>query len=158
MIMNIPSIWGKDTKTKDGKIEDIAKLALQHPNVYRSIQEIVENEGFNFENHTVTTDDGYILEMHRIFSNLTSVLPPDATRPVLFMQHGLMATSETWTVNGNETSAFHFARDGYDVWLGNNRESRYSRKHLELDPDDPEDAQEFFDFSFYEMGKYDAPA
>jgi len=48
MIMNIPSIWGKDTKTKDGKIEDIAKLALQHPNVYRSIQEIVENEGFNF--------------------------------------------------------------------------------------------------------------
>lgn len=131
---------------------------MEHPNVHRTIQEIAEAEGFNFENHTVVTEDGYILEMHRIFANLTNEIPDDIVRPVLFMQHGLMATSETYMVNGNETSAFHFARDGYDVWLGNNRESRYSRKHVDLDPDDPEDAEEFFDFSFYEMGKYDAPA
>ena len=29
---------------------------------------------------------------------------------------------------------------------------------MDLNPDDPEDAEEFFDFSFFEMGKYDAPA
>jgi len=74
------------------------------------------------------------------------------------LQHGLVATSETFVMSGNESQAFYFAREGYDVWLGNNRESLYGRKHIDLDPDDPEDAEEFFDFSFYEMGKYDAPA
>lgn len=81
MIKNIPSIWGKDPSDK----EDIAKLALEHPNVHRTIQEIVEAEGFNFENHTVITEDGYILEMHRIFANLTNEIPDDIIRPVLFM-------------------------------------------------------------------------
>jgi len=77
----------------------------------------------NFENHTVTTDDGYILEMHRVFANLTEELPEDVIRPVFFMQHGLIASSESYLMNGNHSAAFHFARHGYDVWLGNNRVS-----------------------------------
>lgn len=61
-------------------------------------------------------------------------------------------------MNGNDSAAFRYAKMGYDVWLGNNRVSKYSRKHVDLDPDDPEDAEEYFDFSFWELGKYDAPA
>jgi len=142
----------------DDETGDIAKIAKNHPNVHRTIKEIVEYNGFNFENHTVTTEDGYVLEMHRLYANLSQPLPENATRPVLMLQHGLVATSETFVMSGNESQAFYFAREGYDVWLGNNRESLYGRKHVDLDPDDPEDAEEFFDFSFYEMGKYDAPA
>lgn len=80
--------------------------------------------------------------MHRIYANLTNEdsIPDDKIRPAILMQHGLVASSETFLLNGNDTSAFHFAMEGYDVWLGNNRESKYSRKHVDLDPDDPEDA------------------
>lgn len=61
-------------------------------------------------------------------------------------------------MNGDDATAFYFARLGYDVWLGNNRVSQYSRKHETLSPDNLEDAKEYFDFSFWELGKYDAPA
>ena len=43
---------------------------------------------------------------------------------------------------------------GYDVWLGNNRGNIYCRKHVKFTTAD----KEFFDYSFYEMGKYDLPA
>ena len=48
------------------------------------------------------------------------------------------------------------ASAGFDVWLGNNRGTRYSRKNTRLNPDT--DASEFFKYSFFELGQYDAPA
>jgi len=61
-------------------------------------------------------------------------------------------------LNGENATAYLFAREGYDVWLGNSRGGLYSRKHKTLNPDDPEDQVAFFDYSFYEMAKYDEPA
>jgi len=43
---------------------------------------------------------------------------------------------------------------GYDVWLGNNRGNKYSRANTNFSPTDKAD---FFDYSFFELGKYDAP-
>jgi pimeloyl-ACP methyl ester carboxylesterase len=45
---------------------------------------------------------------------------------------------------------------GHDIWLGNNRGNRYSRKHVSYDP--VEDKKKFFDYSFYEFGQFDLPA
>jgi predicted alpha/beta hydrolase len=48
-----------------------------------------------------------------------------------------------------------YALEGYDVWLGNNRGTTHSRRHKRLDPDYD---QQYWDFSFIELGKYDLPA
>jgi hypothetical protein len=124
-------------------------LAKNHPNISRTVKEITEAQGLNFEYHQVTTEDGYILEMHRVFK--------EEGGPAFFIQHGLAADSEVYLLNGDDAAAFKFAKLGYDVWLGNNRVSQYSRKHERLNPDNVEDEEEYFNFSFWELGKYDAP-
>lgn len=45
---------------------------------------------------------------------------------------------------------------GYDIWLGNSRGNIYSGEHLKFDCDD--DEVNYYNFSFYEMGKFDQPA
>ena len=58
-------------------------------------------------------------------------------------------------MNKEESPAFQLVKAGFDVWLGNNRGTLYSRKNTHIDPEtDPED---FFDYSFFELGQYDAP-
>lgn len=75
---------------------------------------------------------------------------------VAFLQHGLFADASTWVMHGSQSLSVVLAKQGYDVWLGNNRGSLYSRKNTHLDP--VKDYVKFFDYSFYELGKYDAPA
>lgn len=55
-------------------------------------------------------------------------------------------------------SAFVIADAGFDVWLGNARGNRYSRKHLTLNPSDSEEKFAFFDFTWEEIAKYDVSA
>jgi lysosomal acid lipase/cholesteryl ester hydrolase len=50
--------------------------------------------------------------------------------------------------------AYTLSNDGFDVWLGNVRGSKFSMKHRSLDPL----AREFWQFSFHEIGYYDLPA
>lgn len=78
-------------------------------------------------------------------------------QPVIFMQHGLMATADTWIYNSAAVApAFMLARAGYDIWLGNNRGNQYSRGHKTLNPDT--DKVSYYDYSFQELGDYDLPA
>lgn len=68
-----------------------------------------------------------------------------------------MSSADCWITNhAHKSPAFVLAMNGYDVWLGNNRGGLYSRRHVNLDPD--VDTEEFFNYSFVELGKYDLPA
>ncbi len=48
-----------------------------------------------------------------------------------------------------------FANAGYDVWLGNSRGNKHSRRHVSLNPDKN---ASFWEFSFQHMADYDLPA
>ena len=110
---------------------------IDHPDLdsFRSFEEIVENAGFNVEEHWVTTEDGYINKLYRINS-------PEYTHDiskknsVALMVHGLIDSSDAWILNGkNNSQALVLASQGYDVWLANTRGNKYSVNHTKLNSD-----------------------
>ena len=85
------------------------------------------NTGLNFEEHTVTTSDGYINKIFRIYNK-------KGQKPAVLMVHGLVDSANTWIVNYPEKSQpFILAKKGYDVWLANTRGNRVSLGHVSLD-------------------------
>lgn len=74
---------------------------------------------------------------------------------MLLYQHGLLDSAAGVCCDGQDSLAFFFADQGFDVWLNNSRGNCFSRDHKYLDPDIDE---EYWEFSFHELGKYDQPA
>uniref|UniRef100_A0A7I4YUB0 Lipase n=1 Tax=Haemonchus contortus TaxID=6289 RepID=A0A7I4YUB0_HAECO len=126
----------------------------EDPECSMTTPQIIEHWGYPAEIHTVTTQDGYILELHRIPYGRNDA-KPTAPRPVVFMQHGLECSSSNWITNLPEESAgFMFADAGFDVWLGNMRGNTYSTKHVSLNPKH----DKFWQWTWDEMAKYDLEA
>ncbi|XP_063616188.1 lipase 3-like [Cydia splendana] len=116
----------------------------------------IKSQGYPAELHQVTTNDGYVLSLHRIPHGRDGSPGP---RPVVFVMHGLMSTSSHFLHLGPEYAiAYNLADAGYDVWMGNQRGNRYSREHVSLNPDDAEEKLEFFDYSWEDVGTIDLPA
>ncbi|CAI5453277.1 unnamed protein product [Caenorhabditis angaria] len=125
------------------------------PEMHETTPQIIMRWGYPAMIYDVTTDDGYILELHRIPYGKTNVTWPGGKRPVVFMQHGLECASDNWIVNlPNQSAGFLFADAGFDVWLGNFRGNTYSKKHKNLKPSH----SAFWEWSWDEMAKYDLPA
>uniref|UniRef100_T1JHQ4 AB hydrolase-1 domain-containing protein n=1 Tax=Strigamia maritima TaxID=126957 RepID=T1JHQ4_STRMM len=101
--------------------------------------------GYKGENHSVNTDDGYILTMHRIpNANTTSI-------PILLL-HGTGCPSDQFFLNGHTSPAFILADAGFDVWLANFRGNSYT-SHKKYTTKD----KQFWDFSWQEMAQQDLP-
>ncbi|RLN06843.1 hypothetical protein BBJ28_00009402 [Nothophytophthora sp. Chile5] len=128
------------------------------PDVGKNAPEIIAARGYDVETHKVTTSDGYILTMHRLpksYAESQSGADAAANKPAVILQHGVIESSFAWVCNfRNQSLAFILADAGYDVWLGNNRGNTYSNESLYYTTDD----DEFWDFSWEDMGLYDLPA
>lgn len=117
------------------------------PDEGRTIQEIVRSHGFDLEEHSVTTQDGYILTMHRLVdggeehrgsyksADKLEQQKKKKKKPVI-LQHGIFGSSANFLISSpflysqeanyskktgdNLGFALHLT-GRYDVWLGNSR-------------------------------------
>lgn len=113
------------------------------PDVFLNSPQLIRKYNYTVEEHEVTTEDGYKLNIFRI---------PKKAPPVLLV-HGIGDSSDCWLVLGPKHSlAYQLADNGYDVWLFNARGNRYNKENVNKVPD-----KIFWDFSFEEIGYRDLP-
>ncbi|XP_063238155.1 lipase 1-like isoform X6 [Bacillus rossius redtenbacheri] len=128
--------WRKLSEPLQDKNNEVAFL---------NTSSLVRRHGYPVETHEVTTADGYRLTLHRI---------PGGGRPVLLL-HGFLQSSASFLLGDPGHSLGYILADaGFDVWLGNWRGNFYSQKHSNKFIS----RQEFWNFSWHEMGVHDLPA
>ena len=112
----------------------------------------------NVEEHVVLTKDGYLLGIFRIPGPKNEPRPAPGTstgKPVVYLHHGLLMNSEVWVclTDSERSVPFVLAELGFDVWLGNNRGNKYSKKSIHHDPS----STKFWDFSIDDFAWHDIP-
>ena len=118
-------------------------------------------DGYEWEHHKVKTSDGWHLTMFRITGLRSGKRPAldDEHKdklPVL-MQHGYGQRATTWADGGlfDPSLPMRLVDEGYDVWMGNNRGTKFSNVN---DQDGTWSLKERWNFTWAEMGLYDMPA
>uniref|UniRef100_A0A915BVJ1 Lipase n=2 Tax=Parascaris univalens TaxID=6257 RepID=A0A915BVJ1_PARUN len=126
------------------------------PEAAMTTPQIIRHHGYPAEVHHITTEDGYILEMHRIpFSKQENGRQRDEQKPVVLLQHGFIGSSAVWVTNlVNQSAGFLFADAGFDVWMGNARGNTYSVGHVKYS----RSKKEYWAFTWDDISEYDLPA
>lgn len=123
--------------------------------------ELCELYGYYAEEHIVQTGDGYLLGVHRLGwrrgeeDQRVNSGSGSVEKKVVYLHHGLMMNSEVWVclTDRERCLPFVLVEQGYDVWLGNNRGNKYSKKSLHHSPTDIP----FWSFSMDQFAFHDIP-
>lgn len=117
--------------------------------------------GYYAEEHIVQTGDGYLLGLHRLGwrkgeeDQRVNGGPGSVQKKVVYLHHGLMMNSEVWVCITEQERClpFQLVEQGYDVWLGNNRGNKYSKKSVHHSPTEIP----FWNFSMDQFAFHDIP-
>ncbi|KAF4124513.1 lysosomal acid lipase/cholesteryl ester hydrolase, partial [Geosmithia morbida] len=142
----------------------VLTLALPAASSIRDAADFVELcrvWGYEAEEHIVQTKDGFLLGVHRLQwrrgeeSQAVNSGPGSIKKRVAYLHHGLLMNSEVWVCMTDEQRClpFKLVERGFDVWLGNNRGNKYSKKSIHASPT----SVEFWDFSIDEFAFHDIP-
>lgn len=114
--------------------------------------------GYEFEEHVVLTKDGYLLGLHRLPAKKgehRERFGVSTGKPVVYLHHGLLMNSEVWIclTDSQRSVAFVLVELGFDVWLGNNRGNKYSKKSIHHNAN----STRFWDYSIDDYAWHDIP-
>ncbi|KAL6600313.1 hypothetical protein ACP70R_045113 [Stipagrostis hirtigluma subsp. patula] len=113
-------------------------------------QQLLLPLGYPCTEHTVETDDGFLLSLQHIPHGKNGLA--DNAGPPVFLQHGLFQGGDTWFINSAEQSlGYILADNGFDVWIGNVRGTHWSKGHSTYSVHD----KLFWDWSWQELAEYD---
>jgi len=123
--------------------------------------ELCELYEYSAEEHVVQTQDGYLLGVHRLGwrkgeeDQRVNSGPDSVQKKVVYLHHGLLMNSEVWVCLTEKERCLPFVLVdmGYDVWLGNNRGNKYSKKCLHYAPTEIP----FWNFSMDQFAFHDIP-
>lgn len=123
--------------------------------------ELCELYGYYAEEHVVQTKDGYLLGVHRLAwrrgeeEQRVNSGPGSVSKKVIYLHHGLMMNSEVWVCITEKERCLPFllVEQGYDVWMGNNRGNKYSKKCIHYGPTEVP----FWNFSMDQFAFHDIP-
>lgn len=134
---------------------NIVQAKLKHPDAFKSMEEIAQENGFVTESYTLVTEDDYVLSIYRIPGTIQELSQgPIPQKPAVLMMHAQDCDMMEWVWNdADKANAFILSRAGYDVWMGNNRGNRFSNSHLTLSHHD----KAYWDFYQEDMGLKDLP-
>ncbi|KAL1834684.1 hypothetical protein ACET3Z_004335 [Daucus carota] len=129
-----------------GSLASSKQIVADHSGYPPDRSSICEDEaltkGYKCEDYDVITEDGYVLRLER-FPQGQFNHRGRRNKPPVFIHHA------------DHALPFILLEAGFDVWVGNTRGTRFSRKHISENFTYSDD---YWDFSFSEMGQYDLPA
>ena len=117
--------------------------------------------GYTAEEHVFQTKDGYLLGLHRLAwqpgeeDQKVNAGPRSVQKRVIYMHHGLLMNSEVWVTatDAQRCLPFVLVERGFDVWFGNNRGNKYSKKSVKASSK----SIDFWNFSIDEFALHDIP-
>lgn len=110
--------------------------------------------GLDLEEYDITTEDGYILPLHRLVDP-NELEDERARRAPILLQHGLLSASGAWLAPGANSLPYYFLEQGYDVWMGNNR-CEFRPRHATI-KGNLMHSEDFWDWDIRVFAAYDLP-
>lgn len=111
---------------------------------------LIKSNGYQGEAYEVVTQDGYIVRLHHLQPKWQS----QQSRLPVFLMHSAFSNPIYFLNSGpNISLGFFLSDNGYDVYFGNVRGSKFATGHKWLSTK----SDDYWRFDFHEMGVYDLP-